>query len=62
VTQCTPLHIDLQLNRVVYARTIDPRVSPLDALRDHLGLTGTKKGCNHGACGRLHRASQRRAH
>lgn len=29
----------------------DPRVSLLDALRDHLGLSGTKKGCNQGACG-----------
>ena len=31
--------------------TIDPRVTLLDALRDHLGLTGTKKGCDHGQCG-----------
>jgi xanthine dehydrogenase YagT iron-sulfur-binding subunit len=31
--------------------TCDPRVSLLDLLRDHLGLTGTKKGCNQGACG-----------
>ncbi len=29
----------------------DPRVSLLDLLRDRLGLTGTKKGCNQGACG-----------
>ena len=29
----------------------DPRVSLLDALRDHLNLTGTKKGCDHGQCG-----------
>jgi xanthine dehydrogenase YagT iron-sulfur-binding subunit len=29
----------------------DPRVSLLDLLREHLGLTGTKKGCNQGACG-----------
>jgi xanthine dehydrogenase YagT iron-sulfur-binding subunit len=29
----------------------DPRISLLDLLRDHLGLTGTKKGCNQGACG-----------
>jgi xanthine dehydrogenase YagT iron-sulfur-binding subunit len=29
----------------------DPRVSLLDLLRDHLGLPGTKKGCNQGACG-----------
>ena len=31
--------------------TADPRTSLLDLLRDHLGLTGTKKGCNQGACG-----------
>ena len=29
----------------------DPRVSLLDLLRDHLDLSGTKKGCNQGACG-----------
>jgi xanthine dehydrogenase YagT iron-sulfur-binding subunit len=30
---------------------IEPRVSLLDALREHLGLTGTKKGCDQGTCG-----------
>jgi xanthine dehydrogenase YagT iron-sulfur-binding subunit len=30
---------------------LDPRTSLLDALREHLQLTGTKKGCNQGACG-----------
>lgn len=30
---------------------VDPRVTLLDALRDRLDLTGTKKGCDHGACG-----------
>jgi len=30
---------------------IEPRVSLLDALREYLGLTGAKKGCNQGACG-----------
>jgi xanthine dehydrogenase YagT iron-sulfur-binding subunit len=29
----------------------DPRTSLLDALRQHLGLTGSKKGCDHGQCG-----------
>jgi xanthine dehydrogenase YagT iron-sulfur-binding subunit len=31
--------------------TLDHRTSLLDALRDHLGLTGSKKGCDHGQCG-----------
>jgi len=30
---------------------VDARVSLLDLLREHLGLTGAKKGCNHGECG-----------
>ena len=30
---------------------LDSRTSLLDALRDHIGLTGTKKGCDHGQCG-----------
>jgi len=43
--------IHLRVNGVGKALDIDPRVSLLDVLRDHLGLTGTKKGCNQGACG-----------
>ena len=43
--------ISLHVNGTDSVLTIDSRVSLLDALRDHLGLTGTKKGCNQGACG-----------
>ena len=39
------------INGTIYEATFDPRTSILDLLRDHLELTGTKKGCNQGACG-----------
>ena len=41
----------LTVNGRVVDASFDPRTSLLDLLRDHLGLTGTKKGCNQGACG-----------
>jgi xanthine dehydrogenase YagT iron-sulfur-binding subunit len=44
-------HIQLRLNGANRTLTVEPRVSLLDALREYLGLTGTKKGCNQGACG-----------
>jgi xanthine dehydrogenase YagT iron-sulfur-binding subunit len=43
--------ITLQINGVAHTLQIEPRVSLLDALRENLGLAGTKKGCNQGACG-----------
>ena len=43
--------ISLHVNGTDRVLIIDARVSLLDALRDHLGLPGTKKGCNQGACG-----------
>lgn len=43
--------ITLRVNGVERSLAIEPRVSLLDALRDHLGLPGTKKGCDQGACG-----------
>ena len=43
--------ITLHINGVAHSLRIEPRVSLLDALREYLGLTGTKKGCNQGACG-----------
>ena len=41
----------LKINDTEYQLDHDPRTSLLDALRNHLGLTGTKKGCDHGQCG-----------
>ena len=41
----------LNVNGTTHDVALDPRVSLLDALRDYLNLTGTKKGCNQGACG-----------
>src|SRR5579862_7842249 len=43
--------VALQINGAAHTLRIEPRVSLLDALREYLGLTGTKKGCNQGACG-----------
>jgi xanthine dehydrogenase YagT iron-sulfur-binding subunit len=43
--------IALRINGEDHTLRIEPRVSLLDALREHLDLTGTKKGCNQGACG-----------
>ncbi|ESX70616.1 (2Fe-2S)-binding protein [Mesorhizobium sp. M0915] len=43
--------ISLRINKQPYNLALDNRTSLLDALRDHVGLTGTKKGCDHGQCG-----------
>jgi len=43
--------ITLRINGRDHTLRLEPRVSLLDALREYLGLTGTKKGCNQGACG-----------
>jgi xanthine dehydrogenase YagT iron-sulfur-binding subunit len=43
--------VRLHVNGVVTTVDLEPRTSLLDALREHLHLTGTKKGCNQGACG-----------
>ena len=47
----TDCSVRLVVNGVEHRLCIDTRVTLLDALRDHLGLTGTKKGCDQGACG-----------
>ena len=41
----------LTVNDQVRELPVEPRVSLLDALREHLGLTGSKKGCDQGTCG-----------
>ena len=43
--------VELRVNGTARRLTLDPRVTLLDALREHLDLTGTKKGCDHGQCG-----------
>jgi xanthine dehydrogenase YagT iron-sulfur-binding subunit len=43
--------VALTVNGRVRHLDLDPRTSLLDALREHLHLTGTKKGCDHGQCG-----------
>ncbi|MET8331281.1 (2Fe-2S)-binding protein [Streptomyces sp. NPDC005181] len=43
--------VTLDVNGRAYSVRLDARVTLLDALRDRLGLVGTKKGCDQGACG-----------
>jgi xanthine dehydrogenase YagT iron-sulfur-binding subunit len=43
--------VTLQVNDKTAQLRLDPRTTLLDALREHLGLTGSKKGCDHGQCG-----------
>jgi xanthine dehydrogenase YagT iron-sulfur-binding subunit len=45
------LPVVLTVNGQTRSLSLDPRTTLLDALRDHLRLTGTKKGCDHGQCG-----------
>jgi xanthine dehydrogenase YagT iron-sulfur-binding subunit len=47
----TPISVELQVNGQLHSLTLDPRTTLLDALREHLALTGSKKGCDHGQCG-----------
>jgi xanthine dehydrogenase YagT iron-sulfur-binding subunit len=53
VTQTDPqmFEIDLTVNGKPQKLTLDTRTTLLDALREHLDLTGSKKGCDHGQCG-----------
>ncbi len=49
--QTATTEIALTINGQQHRLTLEPRVTLLDALREHLQLTGTKKGCDHGQCG-----------
>lgn len=46
-----PVSVSLQVNGSTKSLNIDARTTLLDALREHIGLTGSKKGCDHGQCG-----------
>jgi xanthine dehydrogenase YagT iron-sulfur-binding subunit len=43
--------VSLTVNGRAHRLSVDPRATLLDTLREQLGLTGTKKGCDHGQCG-----------
>jgi xanthine dehydrogenase YagT iron-sulfur-binding subunit len=47
----SPMSIELLVNGQLHNLTLDPRTTLLDALREHLALAGSKKGCDHGQCG-----------
>lgn len=49
MTRQTTIHLTINGHR--HELNVEPRVTLLDALRDRLDLTGTKKGCDHGQCG-----------
>jgi xanthine dehydrogenase YagT iron-sulfur-binding subunit len=51
VGQPASVKVSLNINGKKHALNIDPRVTLLDALRERLLLTGSKKGCDHGQCG-----------
>ena len=45
------ISVSLKVNGTPHALTLDPRTTILDLVREHLELTGTKKGCDQGQCG-----------
>jgi xanthine dehydrogenase YagT iron-sulfur-binding subunit len=50
-TPSSPVSVTLHINGRPHSLTLDPRTTLLDALREHVALTGSKKGCDHGQCG-----------
>jgi xanthine dehydrogenase YagT iron-sulfur-binding subunit len=46
-----PYAVSMSINGQRYDLALDVRTTLLDALREHVGLTGSKKGCDHGQCG-----------
>jgi len=49
--QADAIDMSIKINGETHALRLDPRTTLLDALRERLNLTGTKKGCDHGQCG-----------
>jgi len=50
-TRPASMPVEIHVNGRTESLDLDPRTTLLDALREHLGLTGSKKGCDHGQCG-----------
>ena len=51
VTDSAMVVVNLTINGRLHTLSLDPRTTLLDLLREHLDLTGTKKGCDQGQCG-----------
>jgi xanthine dehydrogenase YagT iron-sulfur-binding subunit len=51
LTEASEVAFQLRINGELRSLRLDPRTTLLDALREHLALVGSKKGCDHGQCG-----------